>query len=226
MIHPVSSSPLPAGRQARSESGGGPMDPRQWRSGMTVLGVLLLLAQFLRAEETPQALLGMTTSQADLALVDPELSQANIPQLVLPPKEPPASIRLQELVVKSDEWRGAQCGVVEPRQAVFRHADKWEAFWGKAMAPISRRLSKVPPVDFGKDMVVGVFMGEMPYPHYEIEIRSIREENRPEGKALVVRYREITRMIGVFVPPFVVEPFHLRKVAAYDGPVVFLKVKR
>lgn len=187
----------------------------------------VIRTSFLCAEETPQALLGMTTSQADLALIDPELSQANIPRLVLPPREPPASVRLQELVVKSDEWRGSQCGVVEPRFAVFRHADKWEAFWAKAMAPISSRLAKVPPVDFGKDMVVGVFMGEMPYPHYEIEIRSIRPEERAgSGRVLVVRYREIARMMGVFVPPFGVQPFHLRRVPAYDGQVVFLKVKR
>jgi len=197
---------------------------------LALLFLMLLVpppSSLVSAEETPQSLLGMTTSQADLTLIDPELSQANIPKLVLPPPEPPASVRLQELIVKSDEWRGSQCGVVEPRFAVFRHADKWEAFWGKAMAPISRRLAKVPPVDFGKDMVVGVFRGEMPYPHYEIEIQSIRQENRPGmGQALVVRYREVAKMMGVFIPPFTVQPFHMKKVPVFVGQVVFLKIKR
>jgi hypothetical protein len=188
---------------------------------------LLLGPGLSAAEETPQFLLGMTTSQADLALVDPELSQVNIPKLVLPPAEPPSQVRLQTLIVKSDEWKGSQCGVVEPRFAVFRHAEKWAAFWNKAMSPISSRLAKVPPVDFGKDMVVGVFRGEMPYPHYEIEIRSIRQEDQPgAGRVLVVRYREITKMMGVFVPPFTVEPFHMKKVPAFPGQVVFLQVKR
>lgn len=192
-----------------------------------VICVLLLGNGLSAAEETPQALLGMTTSQADLALVDPELSQANIPKLVLPPPEPPSQVRLQTLVVKADEWKGSQCGVVEPRFAVFRHPDKWTAFWTKAMAPISPKLAKVPPVDFGKDMVVGVFRGEMPYPHYEIEIRSIRQEDRPGvGKVLVVRYREVTKMMGVFIPPFTVQPFHMKKVPVFAGQVVFLQVKR
>jgi len=192
-----------------------------------VFAVVLAASQILWAEETPQSLLETTTTQADLSLVDPELSQANIPKLVLPPQEPPSTVHLQELVVKSDEWRGSQCGVVEPRCAVFRHADKWDVFWGRAMSPISSRLAKVPPVDFGKDMVVGVFLGEMPYPHYEIEIRSIRTEDRPEaGKVLVVRYREIKKMMGVFVPPFAVQPFHLKKIPVFPGQVVFLKVKR
>jgi hypothetical protein len=129
--------------------------------------------------------------------------------------------------VKAGEWRGVQCGVTEPRFAVFQHADKWQAFWEKAMAPYSKRLAKTPPVDFQKDMVIGVFMGEMPDPYYEIEIRSIRQEKRPdESQALVVRYREIKKMMGVFVPPFAVKPFHMKKVPAYPGQVIFVKVKR
>jgi hypothetical protein len=192
-----------------------------------VLLVLLSAPLLAAEEETPQTLLDMTTSQADLSLVDPELSEANIPKLVLPPQEPPASVILPELMIKSDEWRGSQCGVIEPRLAVFRHPDKWQTFWERAMAPISHRLAKVPPVDFGKDMVVGVFMGEMKYPYYEIEIRSIRQEDRPEGgKVLVVRYRDVKKMEGVFVPPFRVQPFHLKRIPVFPGQVVFLKVKR
>jgi len=110
---------------------------------------------------------------------------------------------------------------------VFRRADAWASFWEKAMAPISRKLSKVPPVDFSQEMVVGVFRGKMPYPNYQIEIRSIRPENHPDtGEALVVRYRDVTNMMGVFNPPFAVQPFHLKKVPAVPGEVVFIKVKR
>ncbi len=162
----------------------------------------------------------------DLSLVDPELSNTPLPKLVLPP-EPPAGIRLPEIVVKSDEWRGVQCGVQEPRDAVFRHADKWQSFWGKALAPYSNRLAKVPPVDFDKDMVVGVFLGERAKPNFEIEIRSIRPEDRPDvGKVLVVRYREIRKMQGVFVPPFAIQPFHLKRVPRFDGQVLFTQVRR
>jgi hypothetical protein len=193
--------------------------------------VLALLCTFyflpcaLWAEESVQSLMEATTTQEDLTLVDPELSNTPLPKLVLPP-EPPAQLSLPELIIKSDEWRGVQCGVSEPRFAVFRHADKWQTFWEKGMAPYSKRLAQVPSVDFQKDMVIGVFMGEMPEPFYEIEIRSIRQENRPAGEVLVVRYREIKKMMGVFVPPFTVQPFHLKRVPLFDGEVVFQKVRR
>src|SRR5579863_456008 len=83
--------------------------------------VVLLLFSSLRthrsplalADETPEDLLQQTTSQADLTLVDPELDQTPLPQLVLPPAEPPATVRLPEMVIKADEWRGVQCGVQE-----------------------------------------------------------------------------------------------------------------
>src|ERR1700687_3228392 len=128
----------------------------------------------------------------DITLVDPELSNTPLLKLVLPP-EPPEGLRLPELVMKAGEWKGVQCAVQEPRYAVFRHADKWSTFWEKALAPFSNRLEKVPLVDFDKDTVIGVFMGERSRPNYEIEIRSIRTENRPEdGEILVVREREIT----------------------------------
>ena len=178
----------------------------------------------VRAEDL-QALTQPTTSQEDLSLVDPELSNAPLPKLVLPP-EPPAGIRLPDIIVKSDEWRGVQCGVKDARHAVFRHADKWQAFWEKALAPYSKQLAKVPPVDFNKDMVVGVFLGERDRPNFEIEIRSIRAEDRPDGKTLVVRYREIRKMQGVFVPPFAIQPFHLKRVPGFDGPVAFVQVRR
>src|SRR5437899_2110372 len=106
---------------------------------MMLILILLIGLPLAWAEETPHSLLGATTSQEDLTLVDPELSQTPLPKLVLPP-EPPAGVHLPELVIKSDEWKGVQCGVLEPRYAVFRHADKWSSFWERALAPLSSRL--------------------------------------------------------------------------------------
>src|SRR5579872_402557 len=97
------------------------------------------------------------TGQDSVILVDPELTQTALPKLVLPPSEPPFAVHLPEAISTDRRWRGVQCGVVEPRQAVFRHADKWEAFWQKGLAPFAGVFRKIPIIDFSKDMVVGVF---------------------------------------------------------------------
>jgi len=154
--------------------------------------------------------------------VDPE---APIDISTAAPTAAPANVRLPAVVAKKDEWRGVQCAVLQPRQAVFRHADKWEAYWIKGMAPYSRRFEQVPSVDFAKDMVIGVFMGEQAHPFYEVEIVSAKPLKQADGtEHLLVRYKEISKMRGVFVPVFPVQPFHLKRVPVYTGPVVFERV--
>ncbi len=156
---------------------------------------------------------------------DPELTDLPLPKLVLPP-EPPAGLRLPEPVVKDGEWRGLRCAVQEPRLAAFRHQDKWASFWQQAMTPYSPKLARVPQVDFDREMVVGVFLGEKGTPNFEIEIRKIRTEEREGGeRVLVVRYKEIKKMQGVFTPPFAIQPYHLKKIPAFAGEVIFEKTR-
>lgn len=154
-----------------------------------------------------------------LADTDLELSDLNLPKLVLP-AEPPAHLRLPDVIVRKDEWKGVQCAVTAPRVAVFRHADAWKSFWEKAMAPYSPKLAVIPAIDFQKEMVVGVFLGEFSSPNVEVEIRSI--STLPSQERLV-RYREIHRMKGVFTPPFAIQPFHLKKVPVAEGEIRFEK---
>jgi hypothetical protein len=181
--------------------------------------------------------------QGGVTLIDPE---APVQLSTAPVSEPPIRIKLPEPIAEKDQWRGVRCAVTEPRQVLFRHADKWESFWKKGMAPFSPKFAKVPPIDFTKEMVVGVFMGELFDPHYEIEIRSVAIEQRTrpasipstglldeeQGRArdetptLVVRYRTIAKMSGVFTPPFAIQPFHLKRIPAFHGLIVFEEVRR
>lgn len=163
-------------------------------------------------------------STAPATFVESDVSvSTEVPKMVAPPMQ----VRLPAAISTDREWRGVQCGVTEPRQAVFRHTDKWENFWKNGLAPYSETFKKVPAIDFDKDMVVAVFLGEKDYPYFEIEIRSIKTEARPgQGQVLVVRYREIEHMSGVFTPGFSIQPFDMKKVPAFTGPIEFLQVKR
>lgn len=173
-----------------------------------MIGIVILCSTFsLRS-----SLFSDSGAEADL-----ELSNLNLPKLVLP-AEPPAQLRLPDVIVRKDEWRGVQCAVTEPRVAVFRHGDMWTAFWGKAMAPFSRKLANVPAIDFEKDMVVGVFLGGKSTPNYEVEILGV-SASAPDKR--VVRYRVIKKMQGVFSPPYAIQPFHLKKIPAFTGEILF-----
>jgi len=162
-------------------------------------------------------------SQNNVVLVDPE---APVELSTAPVAEPPVRVKLPEAIAEKDQWRGVQCAVTQPRQAVFRHVDTWERFWKQGLAPFSPKFAKVPAIDFSKDMVVGVFMGEKTDPHYEIEIQSVRIEQRDDTPTLVIHYRNIAKMSGVFTPPFAIQPFHLKRVPAFQGLMVFEEVHR
>lgn len=177
-------------------------------------GLLIGLAAFARADILPQI-----STATFVELEAPVILSTAVPQ------EAPVRVRLPDVVATRDEWRGVQCAVTQPREALFRHADKWAAFWRKGMAPFSPRLKEVPAIDFAKDMVVAVFLGERPTPHYQVEITSVRRERQADGEALVIRYREIDAMVGVFNPPFTVQPYHLKRVPRYDGPIRFKRIR-
>jgi hypothetical protein len=168
----------------------------------------------------PQAI-----DQQEIKLMQTELDNSileNLPQ----PVEPPAHVRLPPMVVKRGEWRGSQCGITRPAQLVFRTPENWQKFWALAMAPYSERLRQVPPVDFSKEMIVGVFRGEQPYPNAQISIHSAKPEPFENGTTLVVRFRDVDQMQGIFSPPFSVQPFHLLKIPAFSGQIVFQTIKR
>jgi len=194
-------------------------------AAVLLLGSLMTLSTYLNAADPSVNLLPPSGTPAEPAgPIDPEspVEFATVP--VLPP---PAQVRLADTVIRKDQWKGPRSAVTQNRRAIFRQADRWEKFWKEGLSPYSPRLAQAPAVDFQKDMVIGVFLGEKPDPHFDTEIVSIRSEKLADGTAVLrVRYREWERMRGVFSPPFAVQPFHLRRVPVFAGPIVFEKVQR
>lgn len=158
-------------------------------------------------------------------MIDPDAQGALAP-VPLTLVEPPKGVRLPGAVARKDEWRGVRCGVIEPAFASFTSPEKWESFWLRGAAPYAPVFRELPKIDFSRDMVVGVFMGEQPQPFYEIEIRSIDKEASSSGlETLVIRYREIRKMTGLFAPNFPVQPFHLKRIPAWSGRLRFEKTR-
>jgi hypothetical protein len=190
------------------------------------VGVMILIGVW-GMRKTRSSLIGIVVTQILLLGTCLTLARGEgeetvpLPKLVL--QEPPAGLRLPDPIVRKNEWKGVQCGVQEPKHLIIRNARDWTLFWQSSLAPYSLLLSKIPVIDFEKDMVVGVFLGEKTTPNYEIDIRKIRTEERAGSNVLVVRYKEVAKMLGVFTPPFAIQPFHLKKVPAFTGDIIFEK---
>lgn len=158
-------------------------------------------------------------------LVEPEIDPGLLQDLPAP--EPVGNAaNLPKMIITRDEWQGGLCGIAHPAHAVFRHRGTWEQFWTQAVRPYAPHQVEVPTVDFQKDMVLAVFAGEKPTPGYEIRMLSVKVQEEGGEKLLVVRFKNEQKMRGVFNPPLTIRPFHLKRVPAFAGRVLFLDDNR
>lgn len=112
--------------------------------------------------------------------------------------------------------KGTQTMVEDPRHVTVRSADELAMLW-RAHAPDRAQ----PPIDFSRDMLVGVFLGSRPTSGYDVEIVSVRE-----GKGtLVVRYRATSPGRDIMTAQVLTAPYHLVVVPRYGGEVTFEEVK-
>lgn len=106
--------------------------------------------------------------------------------------------------------------IVNEQTGVIRDQTNWEQFWlrhsgGKTPAPI---------VDFGKEMVVAVYLGGRPTGGYAVKVVKIEET----AKNLVVNYEEQRPGARCFVTQATTSPFQIVRLPRAEKDVVFIKV--
>lgn len=112
--------------------------------------------------------------------------------------------------------KGSQSGIDDARQVVVRTAEDWTKLWRVHGMDRER-----PPVDFSRDMVVGVFMGSRPTAGFGIEIASVASE----GGTTVVRYRETMPKRDAITAQVLTSPYELVAIPKTSGDVKFEKVE-
>ena len=114
--------------------------------------------------------------------------------------------------------KGFVSGMHEPAQIVIRSRDAWAAVWGRHTRAQVQPPS-APPVDFSRDMVVGIFMGQRGTGGYEIEITRVERAD----SQLRVYYRSKDPEPGAMVTQMLTQPYHVIKLPRHGGPLVFLR---
>ena len=111
--------------------------------------------------------------------------------------------------------RGVVSNIDEPRTVVVRTAAEWGALWKAHGAQ-----EPAPPVDFMRDIVVGVFLGSRPTAGFSVEITRARTEEHLTVVEYVVR---VPPPAGV-TAQVLTAPFHLVTLPARSAPVEFRRV--
>lgn len=112
--------------------------------------------------------------------------------------------------------KGFASGVLEPLQVAIRTREEWIAFWARHTRAQVQPPS-APPVDFGREMVVGIFLGERPTGGYEIEITKVERGDA----GLRIHYRSKNPDPGAMVTQARTQPYHVIRLVRDDSPLVF-----
>ena len=113
--------------------------------------------------------------------------------------------------------KGYRSGVRAPLQVVARSQNDWTALWRQH---VSDDLSSRPPpaIDFEKEVVVALFLGEKPTGGYDVQIS--RAEQTNDG--LIIYYREKDPSPGGMVIQALTQPFHIvRIIGEVNSEVIF-----
>jgi PrcB C-terminal len=108
-------------------------------------------------------------------------------------------------------------GIDTPQQSVARTAGEFETLW-RRHAP----SQPLPAVDFGKQMVLAVFLGSRPSGGFNVQITNVQSF----GKDLVVQWVETRPAPGMSAATVMTSPAHLVTVPQTDGAVRFEKQER
>lgn len=111
---------------------------------------------------------------------------------------------------------GYHSGLTDPSQVVVRDAEAFDALWKRNNATRIPAPEK-PEVDFEKEMVLFVALGQRPTGGYGVRI----EKTHEEGDKLVVEAVETKPAEGALVPMALSSPYDLAAVPRFDGEVVF-----
>jgi hypothetical protein len=96
--------------------------------------------------------------------------------------------------------KGDQSNIESPAQVLARTEAEWAALWRRHAGDRER-----PPVDYTREMVIGVFMGSRPNGGFSTTIISSMEVKG----VLVVRYTETIPASGAVTAQILTFPYHL-----------------
>jgi hypothetical protein len=110
--------------------------------------------------------------------------------------------------------RQEQSGLVAPEQRVIRTEQAWAEAWKEIMT-YRVPAPELPAVDFARDMVVLVALGERPTAGHSVQVVSVELD----GAFVRVLARETKPSADMAQATVVTHPVHAVRVARSDGPV-------
>lgn len=108
---------------------------------------------------------------------------------------------------------GSRSGVRDARQLAIRSEAEWRRLW-QEHRPSG---SEPPPVDFGRQMVAAIFMGQQSTSGYSIRVTAVEWD----GAGVTVVYATHTPPRGAMVAQVLTQPFEMIRIDRIGTPIQF-----
>ena len=105
--------------------------------------------------------------------------------------------------------------ITEPRQIIVRDLEAFKLLWRQHQGS----LEHLPDVDFKRDMLVAIFLGEQPTGGFEVKITTVEEDEQ----GLKVFYKIIEPNPDFMVIQMLTAPVHMLAVPARDSEIEFIQ---
>jgi hypothetical protein len=113
--------------------------------------------------------------------------------------------------------KGYRSGVHAPLQIAARSQSEWTALWSQH-AWVDSSSQQPPVIDFEKEIVIGLFLGDKPTGGYDVQISRVERRN----DALTIYYQEKSPLPGAMVTQALTQPFHIvRIIGEVESVVIF-----
>ena len=122
--------------------------------------------------------------------------------------------------------KGTRSQITAPREVVVRTDAEWEALWREHQPARPRE-----PIDFSKEIVVGVFLGSRPTPGYGVTIDNVAtvRVNRAGGPAdsgeTTISYRETKPAPDAITAQVITFPYQIIAIAKSGAKITFKKIQ-
>ena len=116
--------------------------------------------------------------------------------------------------------KGFRSGIQAPLQIAARSQSEWTALW-RQHASLDSSSQQPPAIDFEKEIVIGLFLGDKPTGGYDVQISRVERNN----DALTIYYQEKSPLPGAMVTQALTQPFHIvRIIGEVNSDVIFRRV--
>jgi len=120
------------------------------------------------------------------------------------------------------DYSGFASNINKPEELIIRTKEELESLLTRMGPQVPDSLFS--SLDFSKRMIAAVFMGYQPTAGYRIRIIGEEFRDEPEGRTLIITIQSTTPPKGAMVAQMLTQPYHLKSLPVFQGPVRFQHV--